>query len=203
VCILMPIANNKGLIGYHQNELGPGSRPLVRIMETCDRMTKCKLRESDNEIDRHCEEFFETYQDMPFRSEPNEEFLDTRDDLEMYEKVSKRDLMDLVSIYCILNVIYCTAPFDVTASTELDHVCERLAPTDKLSKLLTEDDWLFVFTAKSTFGSSAPIIFDTGASLAVSPERGDSMNGLTPLHRPTTLGGMANDLDIKGIWTVV
>jgi hypothetical protein len=66
-----------------------------------------------------------------------------------------------------------------------------------------EVDWLFAFTAKSTFGSSAPIIFDTGASLAISPKRGDFVNEPTPLNRPTTLGGMANDLEIKGIGTVV
>jgi hypothetical protein len=47
----MPIANNKGLVGCHQNELGPGSRPSVRIMETCDRMTKCKLRESNDSLE--------------------------------------------------------------------------------------------------------------------------------------------------------
>jgi hypothetical protein len=43
----MPIVSNKGLVECHQNKVGPGSRPSVRIMETCDRMKNCKLRESN------------------------------------------------------------------------------------------------------------------------------------------------------------
>jgi hypothetical protein len=57
----------------------------------------------------------------------------------------------------------------------------HLAPTDQTSKILTEDDWLFAFMAQSTF-SSAPIIFDTGASLAISPEHGNFPEEPTPLN---------------------
>jgi hypothetical protein len=39
--------------------------------------------------------------------------------------------------------------------------------------------------------------------LAISRERGDFVNAPTPLNRPTTLVGMENDLEIKGIGTVV
>jgi hypothetical protein len=62
-------------------------------------------KDKEHEIDHHCEEFFDTYHDMPFRSESNEEFLDARDDLEIYEKESARYLMDLDSIYRTRHII--------------------------------------------------------------------------------------------------
>jgi hypothetical protein len=66
-----------------------------------------------------------------------------------------------------------------------------------------EYDWIFAFTAKATFGLLAPIIFDTGASLAISPECGEFVEEPIPLKLLTTMGRMANDLKIKGIGTVV
>jgi hypothetical protein len=49
--ILMSIASNKGLVECHQNEVGPRSRPSVRIKDTCDRMKNCELRESHNTLE--------------------------------------------------------------------------------------------------------------------------------------------------------
>jgi hypothetical protein len=47
----MPTASNKGLVEYHQNEVGPGSRPSARIRETCDRMKNCKLIEPNDTLE--------------------------------------------------------------------------------------------------------------------------------------------------------
>jgi hypothetical protein len=47
----MPTASNKGLVECHQNEVGPGSRPSVRIRKTCDYMKNCKLRESNDTLE--------------------------------------------------------------------------------------------------------------------------------------------------------
>jgi hypothetical protein len=49
--ILMPTASNKGLVECHQNEVRSGSQPSVRITETCDRMKKFKLRESNDTLE--------------------------------------------------------------------------------------------------------------------------------------------------------
>jgi hypothetical protein len=47
----MPTASNKGMVGCHQNEVRPWSRPSVRIRETCDRMKNCKLSESNDTLE--------------------------------------------------------------------------------------------------------------------------------------------------------
>jgi hypothetical protein len=113
--------------------------------------------------------------------------------------------MDVDSIYTYRThtVIDCTAPLYGTESTKLDQVQAHLALTDQIANLLMDDDWIFAFVARSTFSSLAPILFDTGASLAISPKRGDFVEEPTPLNRSTTLGGMAHNLEIKGIGTVV
>ena len=48
--------------------------------------------------------------------------------------------------------------------------------------------------------SSFPVVFDSGASLAISMHAADFVGPIRPLNR--TLGGLANGLDIKGIGTV-
>jgi hypothetical protein len=49
------------------------------------------------------------------------------------------------------------------------------------------------------------VIFDTGASLAITPELSDFVSPPKPLARPMKLGGMANGIEIQGIeiiaWT--
>jgi hypothetical protein len=53
---------------------------------------------------------------------------------------------------------------------------------------------MFAFAAKKPFESRAPVIFDTGASLAITPNQHDFVDPPTSLSRPMTLEGMANDL---------
>jgi hypothetical protein len=83
-------------------------------------------------------------------------------------------------------------------SAHITHV-----PTNQATQMLVTDDWMFAFAAKKPFDSRAPIIFDTGASLAITPNQHDFVEPPTSLSRPLTLGGMANDLEIKGTGTVV
>jgi hypothetical protein len=53
--------------------------------------------EKQEEIDRHFDEFFNTYQKSPFQIDENEEFLDCWDDLPIYE--TRQDPLDLDSLY--------------------------------------------------------------------------------------------------------
>jgi hypothetical protein len=72
-----------------------------------------------------------------------------------------------------------------------------LDPIDLAAELLIYSEWLTTAAAFSTFATEgAPIIFDTGASLAITPDKEDSVEALTPLRRRMTLGRMANDLVI-------
>jgi hypothetical protein len=74
--------------------------------------------------------------------------------------------------------------------------------TNQATQMLVADDWMFAFAVKKPFEARAPIIFDTGASLAIVPNQHDFVEPPTSLSRPMMLGGMANDLEIKGIGMV-
>jgi hypothetical protein len=82
-------------------------------------------------------------------------------------------------------------------SVHLTHV-----PTNQATQMLVTGDWMFAFAAKKPFESRAPVIFDTGASLTTTPNQHDVVEPPSSLSRLMTLGGMANDLEIKGIGTV-
>jgi hypothetical protein len=75
-------------------------------------------------------------------------------------------------------------------------------PTNQATQMLVADDWMFTFAAKKPFESRSPIIFDTGASLDITPNQHDFVEPPTSLNRPMMLGGMENDLEIKGIGMV-
>jgi hypothetical protein len=74
-------------------------------LEIRPKQEKANEYEKQEEIDRHLDEFFDTYQESPFEIEENEEFLDCRDDLPIYE--TRKDLLDLNSLYCTRNIFNC------------------------------------------------------------------------------------------------
>jgi hypothetical protein len=76
-------------------------------------------------------------------------------------------------------------------SAHLTHV-----PTNQATQMLVTDDWMFAFAEKKPFEPRSPVIFDTGASLAITPNQPDFVELPTSLSRPMTLRGMANDLEI-------
>jgi hypothetical protein len=172
---------------------------------------ECKKQE---EIDHHFYEFFYTYKESPFQIDENEEFLDCREDIPIYD--TRQDPLDLVSLYRPRYTVICstdptetkcgrTAPagdkYTDTAqkdmSAHLMHV-----PTNQATQMLFIDDWMFAFAAKKPFESRSPVIFDMGASLAITPNQHNFVEPPTSLSRPMTLGGMANDLEIEGIGNV-
>jgi hypothetical protein len=57
-----------------------------------------------------------------------------------------------------------------------------------------------IFTTRST--NRQPVIFDTGASLAITPEKADFDGPLTVPKGDLRLGGMANGLKIEGMGPV-
>jgi hypothetical protein len=148
--------------------------------------------EKQEEIDRHSDEFFYTYQESPFQIDENEEFLDCREDIPIYEM--RQDPLDLDSLYRPRYIVNCsTEPtetnFGSTDPTEekytdtaqkdmsahLTHV-----PTNQDTQMLVTDDWMFTFADKKPFELRAPVIFDTGASLVITPNQHDFVE---PRHR--------------------
>jgi hypothetical protein len=176
-------------------------------LEMRPKQEKSKECEKQEEIDRHFDEFFNAYQESPFQIDEYEEFLDCREDIPIYE--TKQDPLDLDSLYCPHYTAICsndptetncgsTVP---TRSTTEKDMSAHLAqvPTNQATQMLVTDDWMFACTAKKSFESREPIIFGTGASLAITPNQHNFVEPPTSLSRPMTLGGMANDLEIKGI----
>jgi hypothetical protein len=159
---------------------------------------------------------FYTYQELPFEIEENEEFLDCRDDLPIYE--TRQDPIDLNSLYRTLTIVNCSIEptgrnFDTpgtdstgekdTGTAQKDRYAHLThVPTNQATQMLVADHWMLAFAAKTPFESRAPVIFDTGASLAITPNQHDFAEPPTSRSHPMTLGGMANDLEIKGIGMV-
>jgi hypothetical protein len=75
-------------------------------------------------------------------------------------------------------------------------------PANQATQMVITDDWMFAFAAKKPFDSRAPVIFDTGVSLAITPNQHHFFEPSTSPSRRMALGGMANGLEIKGIRTV-
>jgi hypothetical protein len=96
-----------------------------------------KSVEDEMDEDVHEEEFFYSFQTLPFVLEyVFPEFLDSRDDLEIYEENSTHNLLQLDSIYRDRFVVDAFG----THSTELSAECEaNLLPSEKAMELLTDD----------------------------------------------------------------
>jgi hypothetical protein len=149
----------------------------------------------------HEEEFFYSFQNLPCVLDGVfSEFLDARDDLAIYVDNSILDLLQLDSIYRDRFVVDAVG----TLSTELYAECEaNLLPSKKAMELLTDYSWLMPVAAFSTFATqNVPVIFDTGASLLITPYSADFIMPPAAPQNATKLGGMAGNLDIMGVGTV-
>jgi hypothetical protein len=91
--------------------------------------------------------------------------LDSRDNIEIYEENDVRDLLQLNSIYRDCTVVDCVG----TLPTQLQ--VNLVEASDRDIELLTDETWLLAAAICNTFGNRhLPIIFDTCASLAITPD---------------------------------
>jgi hypothetical protein len=75
-------------------------------LEMRPKQEKSNEFEKQEEIDRHLDEFFYTYQELTFNIKENEEFFDCRDDLPIYE--TRQDPLDLNSLYRTHTIVNCS-----------------------------------------------------------------------------------------------
>jgi hypothetical protein len=123
--------------------------------------------------------------------------LDSRDHIEIYEKNDVRDQLQLYSIYCDRTVVNCVVTLPTQSQVNL------IEASDRDIELLTDEKWLLTAAVCNTFGKHhVPIIFDMGASLAVTPDVEDFIDPPTSLATTIKLGGMANNLESRGVGTV-
>jgi hypothetical protein len=137
-------------------------------LEMRPKQVKSNKCEKQEEIDRHFDEFFYTYQESPFQIDEYEEFLDCREDIPIYE--TKQDPLDLDSLYRPRYTVICstdptekncgsTAPTrgKDTATTQ-QYMSAHLTqvPTNQPTQMLVTDDWMFAFDAKNPSSREHP-----------------------------------------------
>jgi hypothetical protein len=125
-----------------------------------------------------------------------------------------RDLLDLDGTYCARVVVECCGTSNSqnsmrgltkSLSTETTVFESNLAPSElALSELI--GNMMICPVVKNAMSQwITTVIFDTRASLAITPELSDFVSPPKPLARPMKRGGMANGIEIKGIgiiaWT--
>jgi hypothetical protein len=70
-------------------------------------------------------------------------------------------------------------------------------------EFLTDDSWLILVAAFNTVATqNVPVMFYTGASLLITPEKADFIEPMNALQNTNKLGDMARNLDIIGIENV-
>jgi hypothetical protein len=153
---------------------------------------------SCNEV--HCDnDYFDTYEEFPV--ETGEHFFDSEGEIDVEPCANLCDVLNLDSIYQGRRVVDCTGTDSTCNSTQQDHTEVNLSTSDRALCVLL-DGAVITPVAFTTADLLAHIIFDTGASLAISPYRSDVIDDPTLLAKPTQLGGMGKGLHIEGVGTV-
>jgi hypothetical protein len=133
--------------------------------------------------------------------ETGENVFDSEEEIEFELSTNLCDVLDLDSIYQGRRVIECAGTSYVCEATEEDHAEINIAPSERALRILL-DDKVLTPVALTTADALANIIFDTGASLAISLHRSDVVDDPTPLSRHTHIGGMEKGLKIEGVGEV-
>jgi hypothetical protein len=123
--------------------------------------------------------------------------LDSRDDIEIYEENDVRDLLQLDSIYRDRTAVDCVGTLPTQFQANL------VEDSDRAIEILTDETWLMTAAVCNKLGNChVPIVFDTGANLAITPDVDDFIDPPTLLGTTMKLGGMANNLKIRDVGTV-
>jgi hypothetical protein len=152
-------------------------------------------------------EFFDAYENLPIY---REEFFDCLENCESenYDDCARRNLLDLDGSYSARVVVDCcgtstsqhsTSGITESPSTETTVLESNLAPCELALSELIGNTMICPVVNNAMSQWIMTVIFDTGASLAITPELADFVSPPKPLARPMKLGGMANGIEIKGI----
>ena len=108
--------------------------------------------------------------------------------------------LDLSTITEDVHHVHLHYPADVAdpSTIGLDAICSHPSAYTAAAQMGKIDLFLPSFTSSNLF----QVIFDSGASLAISPSKSDFIGEISPLPTPRFLGGMANGLRIDGIGNI-
>jgi hypothetical protein len=156
---------------------------------------------------------FDAYENLPVY---REEFFDCleKHESENYDDCARRDHLDLDGAYSARVVVDCcgtstsqhsTSGLTESPSTETTVLESNMAPSELDLSELIRNTMICPLVNNAMSQWIITVTFDTGASLAITPELSDFVSPPKPLARPMKLGGMANGIEIKGIgiitWT--
>jgi hypothetical protein len=179
-------------------DLSPGTFAQYQKLKTNKWLSETFPKKKEKES--HCaDDYFDTYEEFPVKT--GQCFFDAKEEIDLDPSTNLCDVMYLDSIYQGRLIIDCTGKTYACEATEEYPVEANLAPSECAMCLLL-DDAVFTPVALSTTDIFAQLIFDTGASLVLSPFRSDFVADPTPLARPRQLGGMGKGLQIEGVGTV-
>jgi hypothetical protein len=182
-------------------DLSPGTFTQYQALQAKKWWSEIFPKSKKELEERHCDDdYFDTYQDFPV--ETGDHLFDAEQELEFDENENLCDVLNLDSIYKSRAIVDCSAGITCDPTQEEKDTQINLAPSERALKVLL-DSAILSPVALATTDILAQIIFDTGASLAISPHRSDFDDDPTPLSRLTQLGGMGKGLQIEGIGTVV
>jgi hypothetical protein len=106
-------------------------------------------------------------------------------------------MLQLNSIYRDRTVVDCVGTLPTKFQVNL------VKASDRAVELLANETWLLTAAVCNTFGNRhVPLIFDTSASLAITPDVDDVIYPPTVLGMTIKLGDMANNIEIRGLGTV-
>jgi hypothetical protein len=201
-------------------DLSPSTFVQYQSLEAKKLWKEFTTEEEKNRVEEHSfsleidkSEFFDAYENLPVY---REEFFDCLEkcESENYDDCARRDLLDLDGAYHARVVVECcgtstsqhsTSGLHESPSTETTVLESNLAPSELALSELIGNMVICPVVNNATSQWIMTVIFDTGASLAITPELSDFVSPPKLLARPMKLGGMANVIEMKGIgiiaWT--
>jgi hypothetical protein len=178
-------------------DLSPGTFTQYQTLQAKKWWSETFPKSKKKPEERHCDDdYFDTYQKFPV--ETGDHFFDTEQELEFDENENLCYVLNLDSIYKSRAIVNFTGGLACDPTQEEKDTQTNLAPSEWALQTLL-DSTILSPVALTTTDILAQIIFDTGASLAISPHRSDFDDNPTPLSTPIQLGGMGKGLQIEGI----
>jgi hypothetical protein len=128
-------------------------------------------------------------------------FLDAEEEIDLDPVTDLCDVLNLDSIYKSRTMVDCSKELTCESSDDEAGAQTHIAPSERALRVLV-DGAVLDHVGMTALNILSLVIFDTGASLTISPHWSDFLD-VKPLAKRTQLGGMGKGLEIEGIGDLV